>query len=499
MEKSSDLNVKRNIKRSILLVLSILLISCLVFFVSYYDHDWPEWTGFGKHIERIHSNSGEIIEYRSSKTLWDLLDLLIVPFILAIGAYWLQQSGKKREQFRQEQQSQDTTLQGYLDKITDLLIKAPSNDPQTQELKSVMIHSRTMSALRSLNDLRKGFILTFLYDSNLIIRNKPEIVLKGANFNDINLKEFNLTNADLSRITLQHANLSKADLSQSDLSNTDLKYANLSNAVLHGVILHSALLNNAILSNAEFHSCKITEEERKLLSPERQIQIGINNLMAVTSGVGTIYKRLNDNLNTIQFSTIKSNIKSMQDQLNFIKERKGAWIKEGKDILTDKIRKEIIENAPQGGYLAEAIRQKNEWERENSDFCKDLDNQHDELLDLLEKEKQNFGELVWADLSYAKFTHANLNGVNLRRAKCYKTDFENSNLRKAWLIHADLTGAILKGADLRGAVLINAILTGTILTGADLTGAQLSGAIITEEQLKSVKSVKDAWRNGKRL
>jgi len=37
-------------------------------------------------------------EQSSAKTLWDWLQLLIVPIILAIGGFWLNQMQKSREQ-----------------------------------------------------------------------------------------------------------------------------------------------------------------------------------------------------------------------------------------------------------------------------------------------------------------------------------------------------------------------------------------------------------------
>src|SRR5215208_1186520 len=67
-------------------------------------------------------------------SLWDWLDLLIVPVVLGIGGIWLQRAQRKRELAQEdrqrqreleiaEQQAQDNALQAYLDQMSQLLIE----------------------------------------------------------------------------------------------------------------------------------------------------------------------------------------------------------------------------------------------------------------------------------------------------------------------------------------------------------------------------------------
>src|SRR5437867_2301059 len=131
MNQSDGVDGDRRGWRPILVVSTSIVIIIVLVLISYFDRDWPDWTGFGPVPKKIDNGQGKItIEYQPRKTLWDLLSLLIVPAILAGGAYWLQQSGKRREQYSQEQQAQETTLQSYLDKMTDLLVKERILDAQ---------------------------------------------------------------------------------------------------------------------------------------------------------------------------------------------------------------------------------------------------------------------------------------------------------------------------------------------------------------------------------
>jgi hypothetical protein len=68
---------------------------------------WPSWTGFGQ--TEVKPN------VQPAKTLWDWLELLIIPSVLAIGCYLLSRSENRATQAAAERRAQDDTLQAYLD------------------------------------------------------------------------------------------------------------------------------------------------------------------------------------------------------------------------------------------------------------------------------------------------------------------------------------------------------------------------------------------------
>jgi hypothetical protein len=71
----------------ILTIVLILLIS--IGYWAVMPNNAPEWVGFGPYDENL---SGP-----RAKTLWDWLDLLIVPTFLALGAWFLSITQKESE------------------------------------------------------------------------------------------------------------------------------------------------------------------------------------------------------------------------------------------------------------------------------------------------------------------------------------------------------------------------------------------------------------------
>ena len=68
----------------------MLLIVALVVALGYllyagFTYGWPDWTGFGTYTPPQPPIEG----YQREKTLWDWLQLLIIPFVLAIAAFFL--------------------------------------------------------------------------------------------------------------------------------------------------------------------------------------------------------------------------------------------------------------------------------------------------------------------------------------------------------------------------------------------------------------------------
>ena len=92
----------------------------------------PEWTGFGySEGEETTTttgtdDAGNAETTRKSteppKNLWDWLDLLIVGAVLAAGGILLNRSARNRELDIAERNRNQTTLQAYYDKMTDLIL-----------------------------------------------------------------------------------------------------------------------------------------------------------------------------------------------------------------------------------------------------------------------------------------------------------------------------------------------------------------------------------------
>ncbi len=322
--------IRQNWRRIVLAIIILLLVSLLIWvgYVRLVTGRWPDWTGFG------------------TKTLWDLMQLLIIPAILAVGAYWLNESARKREQAVTEQRAQETALQTYFNKMTELLIKEnlleteqylfswdfipetgterlieflmqnyhidwvkTAKVEKTDDDKAIRVYTeknslslrlsdiearvkleiddgridnfitktitkiengklniystqnlevravaraRTLTVLRRLDKDRKGALIQFLYEADLIDKNNIVIDLSQADLRGADLRGANLSEADLISTRLKGANLRGADLSEAILAGADLRSANLFRADLNGADLIFADLRGANLSQAEY-------------------------------------------------------------------------------------------------------------------------------------------------------------------------------------------------------------------------------------------------------
>ena len=205
------------------------------------------------------------------KTFWDWLDLLIVPVVLAIGAYLFTRFENRRTQKIANQQSQDATLQAYLDHIGSLLLDEKASkelhnlEKENEEPNKVrtLARARTLTALDQVGGSRKGTIVRFLREAHLILiqdgnqRVSPIIELGFANLKGASLGNAFLKDASLRRADLSRADLSRADLSGADLRDTYLREANLQRANLIGADLSHASMIEADLQRANLREANL--------------------------------------------------------------------------------------------------------------------------------------------------------------------------------------------------------------------------------------------------
>jgi uncharacterized protein YjbI with pentapeptide repeats len=218
------------------------------------------------------------------KTLWDWLQLLIVPVVLSLITVvfaWQQdirqdQIESKRANAERElarERAQDEALQAYLSQMGSLLLeKDLRKSAKDSEVRS-LARARTLTVLSRLDSARKERLLQFLYEAGLLHKQNPVVDLDGADLSGIDLRNNNISGsgafltdvsgnqpiggkvesskaANLSGAILSDANLEGALLMDTDLSNTDLSDAHLSGASLWHTDLYNANLTDADLSNA---------------------------------------------------------------------------------------------------------------------------------------------------------------------------------------------------------------------------------------------------------
>ena len=161
------------------------------------------------------------------KTLWDWLQLLIIPVVLAIGGFAFNHTSSRNAQRTATDNQREAALQSWIDTMSELFLKVHLGELKIED-KAVREIARvhTLSVLQRLDGTRKGSVIHYLYEAGAIDKNKRIVDLQEAN-----LSGANLSGANLSRANLSGANLSGARLSEADLSNTHLNAANLKGAI----------------------------------------------------------------------------------------------------------------------------------------------------------------------------------------------------------------------------------------------------------------------------
>lgn len=248
--------IRQLVSTSVLAVTAVAVIAILVSIA----YSLP-WTGFGE-LPKLPEG------VQRARTLWDWLQLVGIPSVVAVVALWFNQRREKLERELAKDRSQEESLQKYIDRMTELLLEKGLHTSEPEAEVRKIARARTLTVLRELNGERKAILLRFLHESGLITKEKSVVYLSGADLSgaklsraylhDIDLSNTNLREADLTKANLGNANLNGADLRGANLTETyldlaDLRKADLTMADLEATILFEADLEGANLTRARLH------------------------------------------------------------------------------------------------------------------------------------------------------------------------------------------------------------------------------------------------------
>lgn len=232
--------IKMPLEVSIITICFIGLVVLIIIITLGYINNWA-WAGLGSNAPSFHG-----------KTLWDWLQLLIIPAVLAVGGYVfnLTVSRNERDAVTKRDQTErdiaqdnqrEAAFQEYIDKMSELLLDRKLRESAEDDEVRKIARVRTLTVLSRLDRQHKRRVLQFLYESFLIVKDMCIIDLIGANF----------SNADLSQGVLFHANLNGANMRETDLRETDLLGADLTNANLSFANLCGANVTQEELNKAK--------------------------------------------------------------------------------------------------------------------------------------------------------------------------------------------------------------------------------------------------------
>jgi len=207
----------------------------------------------------------------TGKPLWDWMQLLIIPLVIAIGGYLFNMAVSRTEQQNTTENQREAALQAYIDKISELLLREHLGESPAPDKVVSIARARTATVLRTLDPVRRGSLIRFLSQAGILIKCTEKAMagldLHGADLSQLNLSSANLSAADLSGAFLIQSELSEALLirakliSEACLFEANLSGADLTGADLSRAFLYGANLTGADLSWAKLRDAKITQEQ----------------------------------------------------------------------------------------------------------------------------------------------------------------------------------------------------------------------------------------------
>ena len=159
--------IKQHPVAAVLTALLVVVIVLIVLSVLGYIFNW-NWTGLGPYIPPTKASN-----FQRGKTLWDWLQLLIIPAVLAVGGYVInltisrseQEATKQRAQSEQAAEKRALTeheialdnqreaaLQAFINELSELLLHENLRGPQP------VVEVREIARVRTLTILPSGSV-----------------------------------------------------------------------------------------------------------------------------------------------------------------------------------------------------------------------------------------------------------------------------------------------------------------------------------------------------
>src|SRR5450755_85553 len=167
---------------AVIIVAIVVGVALIVVIVLGYLYHW-EWTGLNGGYSKITRKNIMVdgkpadADQALAKTLWDWLQLLIIPLVLALGGFMFNVLRDRTEHSIAEDNQRETALQAYFDKMSELLLSKPLHELAEDEEARQIARVRTLTVLRRLDTERKVSVLQFLQEAALINKDKPIVKL----------------------------------------------------------------------------------------------------------------------------------------------------------------------------------------------------------------------------------------------------------------------------------------------------------------------------------
>ena len=173
------------------------------------------------------------------KTLWDWLQLFLIPLVLALVAVAFNAGQASTSQQLAEQSKQEQVVDNYLNQMSTLLMQYHLHDSQVVDPVRALAQAITLTALDRLDGQHKNIIILFLYRSDILKYHyfkhgetecgdpkvlqkrfsdeQPIITLAQGNVSEVTINNLKLTCIDLHNTHLERSNFATSDLDRADL------------------------------------------------------------------------------------------------------------------------------------------------------------------------------------------------------------------------------------------------------------------------------------------
>jgi len=102
----------------------------------------------------------------AGKTLWDLVQLLLIPLVLATVGYWLSEQQHRIDLEIAADQQREVSLNAYIDNLSDLLLNHGLRASQAGSEIRIIARVRTLGTLRNLDSARKKALVLYLSEAH---------------------------------------------------------------------------------------------------------------------------------------------------------------------------------------------------------------------------------------------------------------------------------------------------------------------------------------------
>ncbi|MCA9941861.1 MAG: pentapeptide repeat-containing protein [Ardenticatenaceae bacterium] len=260
----------KNIRQAVILqgkswIIAVLVLTLIVFLLLQF-FDW----GF-KEILIENSSTSEVGFYQPPKTVWDILEVIILPAVVALVIFHLDKRDKNVKQQIANEERRQIALTGFIDRVSDLVLNHFEGQrlEENRNAKQIynMLRAWLTEIVKDLDGVRKGQLVQLLhgfellssmqYEENDNENNELKAILDGVDFSGVILKSAKLEEIDLLNASMEDADLKDVELRNSQFKNTNLSRANLNNVNLTDSCLNSVFFENSTFENVQLNNALI--------------------------------------------------------------------------------------------------------------------------------------------------------------------------------------------------------------------------------------------------